>query len=79
MSDEIRQHRNIISQAAIESAVEKLPPEKSGAIVLYADADSNRMRFGVVARVGDQWTFTGNLDRDWRGPWSARGEVRFSW
>jgi len=76
---ELRLHPSPWSQAAIDQAIAKLPEGKSGAIVLYADADSESMRFGVVAKVGDDWTFAGNLEREWDGPWSARGEVKFAW
>ena len=76
---EIRLHPSPLSQEVIDRAIAKLPPGKSGAIVLYADADVGGMRFGVLAKAGDNWTFAGNLERQWEGEWSARAEVRFSW
>ncbi len=79
MSDEIRKHPNVFSQASINEAIEGLPEDAHGAIVLYADADADKMRFGVVAKIGDQWSFAGALDREWDGPWTAHGEARFAW
>lgn len=79
MADEIRKHPNPFSQYSIDEAISKIPEDKKGAVVLYSDIDGTSMRFGVVAKVNDNWSFVGNLEKEWSGPWSAHGEAIWSW
>jgi hypothetical protein len=76
---EIRKHPSLLSQSSIDEAIDKIPEGKTGAVILFADVDSTSMRYGVVAKIEDKWSFAGVLEKEWDGEWHAEGQVRFSW
>ena len=73
--------RNIFAdnklQAAIDSALEKVPADKKFAIVAHADLDGATIT--VVGRVDDHWTIEASCVKPWNGSLSAEADIVAAW
>ena len=74
---ELRRFESAAINAAIERALAEVPADRSGAVVAFADNESAGL--AVAARLGDQWSFVGRLDKSWKGPLEGQAQVRFMW
>lgn len=63
----------------LDDRLAQLPPDAKGAVIAAADMDGARMV--VAAKVGEHWSFAGELKHDWKGsrPLEGSVEVRFAW
>jgi len=74
---ELRRFDSAAVNAAIEKALAEVPAGKTGAVIAYAD--TGQAGLAVAARLGDEWSFVGRLDRAWTGQLEAEAQVRFMW
>ena len=72
---EIRLFDNAAIQRAVDAQLATLGPDDHLAVIAYADFDHARL--GVVARIGDQWSFVGTLDKPWHG--QLEGSAQIVW
>lgn len=74
---EIRKFADANIQASIEKALGELKDGEQGAVVAYADKDL--VKLAVVGKIGDHWSFVGNLSHTWDGTIEGDAAVRFAW
>ena len=70
---DIRLFDNAAIQRAVDEQLAALGPDDHIAVIAYADFDQARL--GVVARIGDQWSFVGTLDKPWHGPLEGSAQI----
>lgn len=70
---DIRLFDDAAIQRAVEEQVKVLGPDDHVAVVAYADFD--KVRLGVIARMGDNWSFVGTLDKPWHGQLDGSAQI----
>jgi hypothetical protein len=73
---EVRKFSDEAIQRAIDKKLATLPPETKGAVVAHADLDG--IALSVYGRVGEQFSYVGTVQRDWKGFMKAEVDVRFT-
>lgn len=62
---QVRRFSNAQIDAAVADVVSKIPADHSVAFMAVADGDSARV--AVLIRPNEYWSFSGYLERSWKG------------
>lgn len=73
---EVRKFSDAAIQSAIDGALSGLPPDKTVAVVAYADGSGASL--AVVGRIGDLWSVTAAVAKPFGGRLTAAAEIRFT-